>query len=174
MLSENRKEEGIIRTMNIADNITMSNLHGFGPWPIVFSGIQQQAVIKWIDQLDIRCSGPEQSIDDLSGGNQQKVVFARLLQHDVDLLLLDEPTRGIDVGSKAKIYEAINQLSVLENENGDPCKSILMISSYMPELIGICDRIAVMYKGHLSPLKKVEELNEELLMSAATGQTDLN
>ena len=107
----------------------------------------------------------------MSGGNQQKAVFARLLQHDVDLLLLDEPTRGIDVGSKAKIYEAINQLAIDVDDNDMPRKAVLVISSYMPELLGICDRIGVMYKGQLSDLLKIDQVDKQSLMAAATGQT---
>jgi ribose transport system ATP-binding protein len=157
--------------MSIADNITMSNLNGFGPLRFIVPKYQRQSVQKWIKNLDIRCHGPEQSIDDLSGGNQQKAVFARLLHHDVDLLLLDEPTRGIDVGSKAKIYEAINQLAMEVDEKGLPRKAVLVISSYMPELLGICDLIGVMYKGQLSDLKQVDQVDKQSLMAAATGQT---
>ncbi len=170
MMSENRKEEGLVKGMSIADNITMSKLNGFGSLGLIFPKKQHQSVQRWIGNLDIRCNGPEQSIDDLSGGNQQKAVFARLLQHDVDLFLLDEPTRGIDVGSKAKIYEAINQLAVDIDDKGRPRKAVLVISSYMPELLGICDRIAVMHKGELSELKNVDQVDKHSLMAAATGQ----
>ena len=173
MMSENRKEEGLVKGMSIADNITMSKLKGFGPLGFISPKNQRRSVRRWIENLDIRCHGPEQSIDDLSGGNQQKAIFARLLQHDVDLFLLDEPTRGIDVGSKAKIYEAINHLAVDVDDKGLPRKAVLVVSSYMPELLGICDRIAVMHKGRLSALKKVDELNDQILMAAATGQTAL-
>ena len=173
MMSENRKEEGLIPGMSIADNITLSNLKGFGRFGLVVPGNQRKAVSKWIQNLDIRCHNPQQSINELSGGNQQKAVFARLLQHDVDIFLLDEPTRGIDVGSKAKIYEAINFLAGEQDERGNPKRAVLIISSYMPELLGICDRVAVMHKGSLSVLKNVDEIDEHQLMAAATGQTAL-
>ena len=110
---------------------------------------------------------------ELSGGNQQKAVFARLLQHDVDIFLLDEPTRGIDVASKAKIYEAINNIAGEVDAKGKPRRAVLIISSYIPELLGVCDRIAVMHKGELSVIKKVGEIDEHALMAAATGQTVL-
>jgi ribose transport system ATP-binding protein len=173
MMSENRKEEGLIKNMSIADNITISDLKRFGPIGLIRTKVQQESIGQWIEELDIRCHGPEQSIDELSGGNQQKALFARLLQHGVDLCLLDEPTRGIDVGSKSKIYEVINKLVLEKDEQGLPRKAVIMISSYMPELLGICDKIAVMYKGELSTLKSVSELNEQMVMAIATGQKAL-
>jgi ribose transport system ATP-binding protein len=99
---------------------------------------------------------------DLSGGNQQKVAVARLLHHDVDVLLLDEPTRGIDVGSKAEIYQVIDELACAG-------KAVLMVSSYLPELMGICDRVAVMCRGQLGPARPVGQVNEHLIMLEATG-----
>ena len=105
---------------------------------------------------------------DLSGGNQQKVALARLLYHDVDVLLLDEPTRGIDVGSKAEVYRLIDQLAAGDSAHGGAAKGILMISSYLPELLGACDRIAVMCRGRLQPARPVGELTEHEIMLAAT------
>ncbi len=90
-----------------------------------------------MDALRVKATGPGQAIGELSGGNQQKVALARLLHQDADVLLLDEPTRGIDVGSKAEIYRLIG-------EQAAAGKAVLMVSSYLPELMGICDRIAVM------------------------------
>ena len=115
---------------------------------------------KWIEDLAIRCQDPEQKIGDLSGGNQQKVALARLLNNSVDVLLLDEPTRGIDVGSKKQIYELIDKLA-LEN------KAVLVISSYLPELLGTCDRIAVMSKGKLSRARDIAEVTEHDVMAEA-------
>jgi ribose transport system ATP-binding protein len=173
MMSENRKEEGLALGMSIADNITMSKFRGFGWLGLVLPRHQNKAVSKWIKELDIRCNSPEQSVADLSGGNQQKAVFARLLQHDVDIFLLDEPTRGIDVASKAKIYEAINNLACEVDAKGKPRRAVLIISSYIPELLGVCDRIAVMHKGKLGVTKKIKDIDERALMAAATGQTML-
>jgi len=127
---------------------------------------------RWIDALDIRCTGPAQSMHDLSGGNQQKAALGRLLLHDADVLLLDEPTRGIDVGSKALIYKMIDRLACTHEEDSLP-KAILMVSSYLPELLGVCDRIAVMCRGHLGDTKINENLNEHDLMLEATGQESL-
>lgn len=167
-LSENRKEEGLALNLSVADNVTLSRLEGFGPGGLVFPSRQEAATAEWIEQLDIRCEGPAQGTNELSGGNQQKVALARLLQHDVDVMLLDEPTRGIDVAAKAKIYEVIDRLAAGRGEG--PPKAILMVSSYLPELLGICDRVAVMHRGRLSPPRPVEELDEHTLMLAATGQ----
>ena len=173
MMSENRKEEGLALGMSIADNITLSKFRGFGWFGLVLPRNQNKAVSKWIEKLDIRCNNPEQSVAELSGGNQQKAVFARLLQHDVDIFLLDEPTRGIDVASKAKIYEAINNIAGEIDAKGIPRRAVLIISSYIPELLGVCDRIAVMHKGKLSVTKKINDIDEQALMAAATGQTVL-
>ena len=106
---------------------------------------------------------------ELSGGNQQKVAIARLLHHDVDVLLLDEPTRGIDVASKAQIYAIVDALVAAEQPAGRAPKAVLLVSSYLPELLGLCDRIAVMRRGQLGEARPVHEWNEHALMLAATG-----
>jgi ribose transport system ATP-binding protein len=170
MLSEDRKEEGLALALSIADNVTLSKLRGLGPLGLVLPGRQAAATRRWIDRLDIRCRGPAQTVLDLSGGNQQKVAVARLLQHDVDVLLLDEPTRGIDVAAKATIYRLIDDLTV--GRDGRAPKAVLMVSSYLPELMGVCDRIAVMCRGRLGPARPVGEVSEEQIMLEATGQGD--
>jgi ribose transport system ATP-binding protein len=104
-------------------------------------------------------------VQELSGGNQQKVALARLLHHDVDVLVLDEPTRGIDVGSKAQIYALMDRLVA---DAAHP-RAILLVSSYLPELLGLCDRIAVMRRGRLTPPRPAGEWDEHALMLAATG-----
>jgi ribose transport system ATP-binding protein len=143
--------------LNIADNLTLSKLQ-----PITTPSGQDRASRLWIDRLGIRCRSPRQQVGALSGGNQQKVALARLLHHDVDVLLLDEPTRGIDVGSKAQIYRIIDELAC----SG---KAVLMVSSYLPELMGVCDRIAVMCRGILGPARAVASVNEHQIMVEATG-----
>ena len=157
MVSEDRKGEGLALALTIGDNLTLSNL------PILTSPSAQAGSSRpWIEKLGIRCRSPGQPVADLSGGNQQKVAFARLLHHDVDVLLLDEPTRGIDVGSKAEIYRAIDELAARG-------KAVLMVSSYLPELLGVCDRIAVMCRGVLGPARRVEDVTEHQIMLEATG-----
>ena len=158
-LSEDRKEEGLAQLMSVSDNLTLSRL----PKGLVFPDKLRSITRQWISQLSIRTSGPDQTISNLSGGNQQKVALARLLYHDVDCLLLDEPTRGIDIASKADIYRLIDQLATQG-------KTILLVSSYLPELVGICDRIAVMHRGHLGPAHPVDQCTEHSLMLEATGQ----
>lgn len=170
MVSEDRKNEGLAAGLSVADNTTLPRLDGMGPGPLVFRSRQRKACLQWIEKIPIRCQSPDQPVQTLSGGNQQKVAIARLLHADVDVLLLDEPTRGIDVGSKAQIYELIDALAIGDEENGRPPKGVLMISSYLPELLGICDRIAVMCRGRLSETRNVEDWDEHQLMVAATGR----
>ncbi|MCE9613578.1 MAG: sugar ABC transporter ATP-binding protein [Lentisphaerae bacterium] len=163
MLSEDRKREGLALNLSIADNITLASLSGLGPGRLVRPSRQQRACLPWIEKIPIKCAGPTQRLGDLSGGNQQKVALARLLHADVDLLLLDEPTRGIDVGSKAHIYRLIDELT----RQG---KAVLIVSSYLPELLGVCDRIAVMCRGRLSTALARQDCTEHRLMELATGQ----
>jgi ribose transport system ATP-binding protein len=170
LLSENRKEEGLALSLSVADNVTLSRLKGFGPLGLVLPSRQDKATLRWLQQLDIRCRGPQQSVSSLSGGNQQKVAMARLLQHDVDVLLLDEPTRGIDVAAKALVYKLINALATGSLAEGREPKAVLMVSSYLPELMGVCDRVTVMCRGRLGPTHRIDEVNEHDLMLEATGQ----
>ncbi len=170
LLSEDRKAEGLALGLSVADNVTLSRLKGFGPLGLVLPGRQDRATLRWIDQLGIRCQSPRQAVASLSGGNQQRVALARLLQHDVDVLLLDEPTRGIDVAAKAMIYKLIDRLACGCPAEGRPPKAVLMVSSYLPELLGVCDRIAVMCRGRLGPVRSVEDVDEHKLMLEATGQ----
>jgi ribose transport system ATP-binding protein len=170
ILSEDRKEEGLALSLSVADNVTLSRLRGFGPLGLVFPGRQDGATRQWIEKLGIRCHGPRAAVSSLSGGNQQRVALARLLQHDVEVLLLDEPTRGIDVAAKAIIYKLIDDLATGSEAEGRPAKAILMVSSYLPELLGVCDRVAVMCRGRLGPTYRIEEVDEHKLMLEATGQ----
>jgi ribose transport system ATP-binding protein len=170
LLSEDRKEEGLALSLSVADNVTLSKLKGFGPFGLILPGKQDQATRRWLEMLDIRCLGPRQPVSSLSGGNQQKVALARLLQHDVDVLLLDEPTRGIDVAAKALVYKLINELASGSPDEKHQPKAVLIVSSYLPELMGVCDRVAVMCRGKLGPTYPIDEVNEHKLMLEATGQ----
>jgi len=169
-LSEDRKEEGLALSLSVADNLTLSKLRGFGPLGLVLPSRQDKATRLWLERLDIRCLGPRQLVSSLSGGNQQKVALARLLLHDVDVLLLDEPTRGIDVAAKALVYKLINALATGSPAEGRKPKAVLMVSSYLPELMGVCDRVAVMCRGKLGPTYRIDEVDEHKLMLEATGQ----
>jgi len=167
LLSEDRKSEGLALGLSVTDNLTLTKLDGFGPGPFVFPRRQRAAADTWISRMSIRCAGPSQPAVELSGGNQQKIAVARLLHHDVDVLVLDEPTRGIDVGSKAQIYRLVDEL-VAENP-ARPAKAVLMVSSYLPELLGLCDRIAVMRRGRLDAPRPAAGLTEHDLVMQATG-----
>lgn len=162
LLSEDRAGEGVALTLCVADNLAMSagrKLTRFG----LFSPAALRAdAAKWIERLAIKCPGPDAPVGSLSGGNQQKVALGRLLFRDVDVLLLDEPTRGIDVTSKAQIYRLLFELA----SSG---KAILLVSSYLPELHGVCDRIAVMARGVLGASRPASERSEEELLREATG-----
>jgi len=169
LLSEDRKEEGLALTLDVADNLTMSKLSRFGPAGLLFPARQRSAAARWISELAIKCAGPAQKAGELSGGNQQKIAIARLLHHDVDILVLDEPTRGIDVGSKAQVYRLIDAL--VADAPGHKPRAVLMVSSYLPELLGLCDRIAVMQRGRLGEAVPAQSLTEHELLMAVTGGT---
>lgn len=172
LVSEDRKTEGLAQNLSIAENLTLSSLDGLGPWRFVLPSKQRAACEPWIKAFPIKCQSADQPISDLSGGNQQKVAIARLLHHDCDVLLLDEPTRGIDVGSKAQIYALIDKLAL--GGDGQAPKAVLVVSSYLPELLGICDRIAVMTRGVLGEARPVADWTEHSLMMSATGQDTIS
>lgn len=162
LLSEDRKGEGLAASMSIADNLTLSKLTGLGPPGWLSPAKQGRAAQAWVERLRIRCRAVEQPVRDLSGGNQQKVALARLLHHEVDVLLLDEPTRGIDVRSRAEIYAEIDRLAAEGH-------AVLVVSSYLPELFGICDRIVVMRRGTLGEARAVDGLDQHAVLVEATG-----
>jgi ribose transport system ATP-binding protein len=167
MLSEDRKEEGLALGLSVADNLTLTRFEGLGPWPFIWPARQDAAASRWIERLGIRTRGARQPVNDLSGGNQQKVALGRLLHHDVDVLVLDEPTRGIDVGSKAQIYALLDELVSAAAPARRP-RAVLIVSSYFPELLGLCDRVAVMSRGRLSPALPAGGHSEHELILAAT------
>jgi ribose transport system ATP-binding protein len=170
LVSEDRKTEGLAIGLSIADNITLSNPRGLGPLGLVLPSRQDAASRPLIQKLSIKCHSPRQAVGNLSGGNQQKVAIARLLHHNVDILLLDEPTRGVDIGAKAQIYQLLNELALGDPAEGrKPC-AVLVVSSYLPELLGVCDRIAVMNRGVLGEARPVDQWDEHSLMAEAIGQ----
>jgi ribose transport system ATP-binding protein len=165
LLSENRKEEGLAVSLPLRDNMTLSSLRRFSwLWPlgIIRGQREREAVSRQCAALGIRSSGIMQKTGDLSGGNQQKAALGRILIDESEVLLLDEPTRGIDVGSKVEIYRLIGDLACAG-------KAIIMVSSYLPELLGICDTLAVMHRGVLSPKRPVSEWTPESVMLWATS-----
>jgi len=160
LLSEDRKQEGLALALSIADNVTLSRLGPLARWGRLDRRAQADAAARRAAELGIKCAGPRQAAGDLSGGNQQKVALARLLHEEAEVLLLDEPTRGVDVGSKAEIYRLMGRLAA----DG---KAVLMVSSYLPELLGVCDRIAVMHRGRLGPARPAAEWSQDSLLDAA-------
>jgi ribose transport system ATP-binding protein len=161
-LSEDRKGEGLALPMSVADNVTVTRFSSCSRLGVLDPGRQRMQARERAEELGVKMRGPEQPVRTLSGGNQQKVALARLLHQEADVLLLDEPTRGIDVASKTQIYEAI----AVAASRG---KAVLMVSSYIPELLGVCDRLAVMSRGRLGPARPVGEWTPESVMEAAIG-----
>jgi len=160
-LSEDRQGEGLAPSQSIADNLTLSRLTPYARFGFLRLGLRNRAVERWIQRLKIKAQGPGQSILTLSGGNQQKVALARLLHQEAEVLLLDEPTRGIDIISKLQVYEWMGELAAQG-------KAILFVSSYLPELLGVCDRIAVFYRGQLAEVRPASEWNYQSLIAATT------
>jgi ribose transport system ATP-binding protein len=116
----------------------------------------------WMRKLEIKSRNERQPVESLSGGNQQKVAIARILHQEADVLLLDEPTRGIDVGTKSQIYRLMGQAAASN-------KGILFVSSYLPELMAVCDRIAVMARGTIRDVRDTADWTEEQILSHAIG-----
>lgn len=162
MVSEDRKQEGLAQSRSIADNLTYSDLTPYSRWGWLNLGRRRTAVKQWMQTLQIKARSTEQEVHELSGGNQQKVAIARVLHQRAEVLLLDEPTRGIDVGTKSEIYRLMGQLAA----DG---KAILFVSSYLTELLAVCDRIGVMSRGRLKEIRPANEWTEEAIMNVATG-----
>jgi ribose transport system ATP-binding protein len=162
MLTEDRKETGLILDMDIARNITVTKLRHVSGRLLISGRKERKVADEYIKKLAIKTPGIHQTAENLSGGNQQKVVMAKWLFSDADILILDEPTRGIDVGAKYEIYLLMNKLA----KEG---KAIIMISSELPEVIGMSDRILVMHegqiKGELSGSRKTAENVMELAIT---------
>ncbi len=170
MLSEDRAGEGLALRLDVEQNVMLPGLRRLGALGLLAPGRLRRRAAARAAELSIRCAGVNQPVAALSGGNQQKVALARLLDADADLLLLDEPTRGVDVGAKAQIYRLIDALAT--GTGGARPRAVLMVSSYLPELLGVCDRIAVMRRGRLGEARHVAEWTEHTLMLAATGAAE--
>ena len=164
MLTEDRKKEGIIGVRSCRENITLTHHHVTGG-PMMNLKQEIKDAEEYSQMLKVRFAGIETPIGSLSGGNQQKVLIARWLMLDCDLLILDEPTRGIDVGAKLEIYNIITDLA----KKG---YAILMISSELPELIGMCDRIYVMSQGYMAGELKRSSFSQEAIMELAVSDVE--
>lgn len=161
-VTEDRKGEGLILKLGVGENITLAALDGFRSGIHLNLGKEKDTVKDYVGRLNIKTPSIFQRVENLSGGNQQKVVLAKWLLSKCKVLILDEPTRGIDVGAKIEVYNLINELA----KEG---KAILVITSEIPELLGICDRVVVMARGRVSGTLTREEANQEAVMTLAVG-----
>ena len=162
-ITENRKEEGLILDFSLSENIVLPNLKAIlNKMKIIDHKKQEKLAEDYIKKLDIRTDSPKKIVQTLSGGNQQKIVVGKWLTTNPKILILDEPTRGVDVGAKYEIYEIMNELK----EQG---VAIIMISSELPEIIGMSDRVAVMHEGNLRGILNKDECSQEKIMTLATG-----
>ena len=167
LLPEDRKTEGCFLPQSVAFNITISRLAGFRRNGLLNEARERDIVAALVRQLGVRTPGPETPIRNLSGGNQQKCLIARSLNADCAILLIDEPTRGVDVGAKREIYQL---LASLADEHG---AAVVIVSSELPEVIGLCDRIVVMRDGRIAGRFGREEATEEILLAAAVGGAEI-
>lgn len=161
-VTEDRKGEGLILKLGVGENVTLAALDDFKSGVHLNLGNEKSTVKEYISKLNIKTPSVYQKVENLSGGNQQKVVLAKWLLSKCKVLILDEPTRGIDVGAKIEVYNLINELA----KEG---KAILVITSEIPELLGICDRVVVMARGKVSGSLTREEANQETIMTLAVG-----
>ena len=161
-LPEDRKKEGLVTELSVVDNVVMAKPENAISKGIFSAGRAREICSRYIRELMIKTPSETQKAKYLSGGNQQKVVLAKWLNCEPGIIILDEPTRGIDINAKMEIYNIIVRLA----EEG---KSIILISSEMQEIIGLCDRVNIMFEGRISGQLSREELTQEEIMKYATG-----
>ena len=165
LVPEERRSQGVILSASIQDNIALANIPAVSSMGLVSGARIADITRRGMLDLQIKARGPRQSVGELSGGNQQKVVLAKMLARKPKVLLMDEPTRGIDVGTKAEIYRLIRELAA----GGT---TVVAVSSELPELIGMSDRIIIMHEGQISGEVQAEDANDELLLSYCYGKAD--
>jgi ribose transport system ATP-binding protein len=167
LLSEDRKHEGLSLQQSLEENLTLSRLQ-----PYLHNGIlswkqRRKATQTWLERFNVTHRKTIQVASQLSGGNQQKLALARLFHQNAELLLLDEPTKGVDIGSKQEIYRSVSQAAAAG-------KTLIIVSSYLPELLGICDTLAVMARGQMSAKRPVDQWRPQEIMTLATASQDRN
>jgi ribose transport system ATP-binding protein len=162
LVTEDRKQQGLILGMAVRENITLANLGAVSVFSFIRAGREREVARKYVGDLTVKTPTIEQTVQNLSGGNQQKVVLAKWLFTDSKVLIFDEPTRGIDVGAKTEIYQLMNALAARG-------AAIIMISSELPEVLGMSDRILVMHEGRIAGELLREEATQEKIMHLATG-----
>ena len=161
-LPEDRKARGLLLTNTISFNVTLASIKKYSKWGVINNKKEIDAVQKYCNRLDIKTPSLKKEVQYLSGGNQQKVVVSKWLSADGEIIIFDEPTRGIDVGAKHEIYEIMIQLA-------DEGKTILMVSSEFEELIGVADRIIVMSEGEFAGTVEKKDFNKEVMLDMASG-----
>lgn len=167
LVPEDRKRQGTLLNMSITHNIVLPILRKISKFLILSPKKEKNTTDKQIADLQIKTPSPRQLVQNLSGGNQQKVVLAKWLSSDVDILILDEPTRGIDVGAKQEFYSIISSLAAAG-------KAIIVISSEMQELIGLTERLLIMFEGKFMKELTRKEYDQELILQYASGEGSLN
>ncbi|NIY76430.1 sugar ABC transporter ATP-binding protein [Thalassospira sp. HF15] len=160
-LTKDRKGSGLLLNMDMRPNLTLLALEKFGTF-IIDRKAEEAALAKAIEAFDIRAADPKTKVGDFSGGNQQKLLLAKVMETDPEVVIIDEPTRGIDIGTKSQIYHFIGDLT----KRG---KSVILLSSEMPEMLGLSDRIAVMAAGRITGILEGNDRNEHEIMRHATG-----
>jgi ribose transport system ATP-binding protein len=163
LLTENRKEEGLVLAMPVRVNVTLTDLAQVSRAGFLRAQTERATARRWVSEHDVRCRSLEQTARDLSGGNQQKLIIAKWLFCDASVIMLDEPTRGIDVGAKAEIYTLLRSLA----KGG---KALLVVSSELPELTVLCDRILVLSRGRLVGELHRSDFDEERILSLAYSE----
>jgi rhamnose transport system ATP-binding protein len=160
---EDRRQQGLVMDLSISRNATITRLRALSRMGILRSGDERRLAAEWAARLQLKYHRLEDSVGTLSGGNQQKVVLAKWMATDPKLIIVDEPTRGIDVGTKAEVHRLLSELA----QRG---VGVLMISSELPEVLGMADRVLVMHEGRLTAELSREQADEESVVRAATGQ----
>ena len=161
-ITEDRKTEGLLLEKPISDNIEVANLKKVSVRNILSPKKQVELVKRGIEEFRIKCFGPQHECNNLSGGNQQKVVLAKWIYKDPKILILDEPTRGVDIGAKKEIYSVINDLAAKG-------VAVILVSSELPEVLGMSDRIMVVHEGHVTGIIDAATADQEKVMTLATG-----
>ncbi|WP_414662815.1 sugar ABC transporter ATP-binding protein [Horticoccus sp. 23ND18S-11] len=162
LLTEDRKQQGLVLVLSVQENMCLPSVGRFSRGGVMQPARESEATARRIQELRIKTPGPHQRVVHLSGGNQQKVVLGKWLCTEADILIFDEPTRGIDVGAKVEIYQLMNQLAARG-------AAILMISSELPEILGMSDRILVMHAGRIAGEFPAAEATQEKLLAVALG-----
>lgn len=163
-ITEDRKVEGLMLDKTIRENIALANLGTISGSGVVSKAKEKSLISRGIEEFKIRCFGTEHECGNLSGGNQQKVVLAKWIYTEPKILILDEPTRGVDVGAKKEIYNVINDMA----RKG---VAIIMVSSELPEILGMSDRVMVVREGDVRGILNIENASQESIMTLATGGT---